>query len=98
MLAMFHPWQDLALGGPVALELIGDEHRERRQRDGGWNTVQMTRIINQLRAAGEVITESDLARVSPLAFSHVIPNGVYFTRSLPPPSDEERLYLHASGA
>lgn len=55
-----------------------------------WNTVQMTRIINQLRAAGEVITESDLARVSPLAFSHVIPNGAYFTRPLPPDTAEER--------
>ena len=55
-----------------------------------WNTVQMTRLINQLRAAGEVITESDLARVSPLAFSHVLPNGAYFTRPLPPDTDEER--------
>ena len=26
MLAMFHPWQDLALGGSVALEFIGDDH------------------------------------------------------------------------
>jgi len=55
-----------------------------------WNTVQMTHIINQLRAAREVITESDLARVSPLAFAHVIPNGAYFTRPLPPDTDEER--------
>ena len=26
MLAMFHPWQNLALGGYVALELIGDDN------------------------------------------------------------------------
>ena len=26
VLAMFHPWQDLALGGSVTLELIGDDH------------------------------------------------------------------------
>jgi hypothetical protein len=45
-----------------------------------WNTVQMSRIIDQLRAAGEVITEAELARLSPLAFAHVIPNGTYFVR------------------
>ena len=44
-----------------------------------WNTVQMTRIIEQLRASGETITTEELARVSPLAFSHIIPNGTYFT-------------------
>src|SRR5262245_26943634 len=26
MLAMFHPWQDLALGGSVAPEFVGDDH------------------------------------------------------------------------
>ena len=26
MLAMFHPWENLALGGSVALEFIGDDH------------------------------------------------------------------------
>jgi hypothetical protein len=26
MLAMFHPWQNLALGGPVALQLIGNDN------------------------------------------------------------------------
>ena len=44
-----------------------------------WNTVQMTRIIAQLRASGETITAEELARISPLAFAHVIPNGTYFT-------------------
>src|ERR1700758_770854 len=44
-----------------------------------WNTVQMTRIIAQLRASGETITNTDLARISPMAFSHIIPNGTYFT-------------------
>src|SRR6266850_2091755 len=43
-----------------------------------WNTVQMTRIIDQLRCGGDVITDDELARVSPLAFAHVIPNGTYF--------------------
>ena len=50
-----------------------------------WNTVQMAQILAQLRAAGETITDDELARVSPMAFAHVIPNGTYFVRgtSLP---------------
>src|SRR5262244_2926088 len=46
-----------------------------------WNTMQMSRIIAQLRANGETIADEDLARVSPLACSHVIPNGTYFSPS-----------------
>src|SRR5262249_22071137 len=38
ILAMFHPWQDLALGGSVALELIGDDHA----RDVGQSFEQLT--------------------------------------------------------
>jgi TnpA family transposase len=45
-----------------------------------WNTVQMSRIIEQLRARDETITNTDLARISPMAFSHIIPNGTYFTQ------------------
>ena len=45
-----------------------------------WNTVQMSRIIAQLRASGETITHDELARISPMAFSHIIPNGTYFTQ------------------
>lgn len=45
-----------------------------------WKTVHMTRIIEQLRASGETITDEELARVSPMAFAHGIPNGTYFTR------------------
>ena len=43
----------------------------------------MMRIIKQLRASGETITEDELVRISPLAFSHVIPNGTYFSRRTP---------------
>ena len=39
----------------------------------------MSRIIAQLRASGQTITDEDLACVSPLACSHVIPNGTYFS-------------------
>jgi hypothetical protein len=49
-----------------------------------WNTVQMTRIIDQLRAGGESITDEELARISPFAFAHVIPNGTYFARQAAP--------------
>jgi TnpA family transposase len=42
-----------------------------------WNTVQMGEIVARLRAAGEVVSDEDLARISPLAYAHVIPNGTY---------------------
>ena len=45
-----------------------------------WNTVQMSRTLADLRANGLTIADPDLARVSPLAFAHVIPNGTYFVR------------------
>ena len=48
-----------------------------------WNTVQMSRTVDQLRASGETITDEELARISPLAFSHIIPNGTYFSRYTP---------------
>lgn len=43
-----------------------------------WNTVHMGEHVARLRAAGQVVRDDDLARVSPLAFGHVIPNGTYF--------------------
>jgi TnpA family transposase len=43
-----------------------------------WNTVHITRIVEQLRAAGHEVRDEELARVSPLAHAHVIPNGSYF--------------------
>jgi len=49
-----------------------------------WNTMAITKIITQLRAAGETIADEDLARISPLMYQHVIPNGTYhFARSKP---------------
>jgi hypothetical protein len=42
----------------------------------------MGEIVARLRAAGESVLDADLARISPLAYSHVIPNGTYvFDRS-----------------
>jgi TnpA family transposase len=42
-----------------------------------WNTLRITEIINQLRAAGHEVADRDLARVSPIMHAHVIPNGTY---------------------
>jgi TnpA family transposase len=43
-----------------------------------WNTVHMSRIIEQLRATGVAVSNKDVALISPLAYAHVIPNGTYF--------------------
>ena len=45
-----------------------------------WNTVHMSQSIDQLRASGETITDEELARISPMAFAHIIPNGTYFAQ------------------
>jgi hypothetical protein len=42
-----------------------------------WNTIQMQRIVQDLRAAGHPVQGEDLARVSPLLRAHVIHNGSY---------------------
>ena len=42
-----------------------------------WNTVRISKIVDHVRAAGEEILDTDLARVSPLCFAHIIPNGTY---------------------
>jgi TnpA family transposase len=42
-----------------------------------WNTIQIQKIVEELRAAGQPVKDEDLARVSPLLRAHVIPNGSY---------------------
>lgn len=42
-----------------------------------WNTVRMGEIVGRLRAGGEAVLDEDLAKISPLAYAHVIPNGTY---------------------
>ncbi len=42
-----------------------------------WNTVQIAKIVDQLRSTGHQVLDKDLAKISPLAFRHVIPNGTY---------------------
>ncbi len=47
-----------------------------------WNTVHLEKLVTQLRGSGEVILDEDLARISPLAHTHIIPNGTYnFSRA-----------------
>jgi TnpA family transposase len=43
-----------------------------------WNTVQIERLVAQLRATGHAVPDDDLARVSPLLHAHITPNGSYF--------------------
>lgn len=42
-----------------------------------WNTMQIQRIVEGLRAAGYTVRDEDLARVSPFLRARVIPNGSY---------------------
>ena len=42
-----------------------------------WNTVRMQKIVEQLRASGQAVRDEDLARIWPLLFEHILPNGIY---------------------
>ena len=49
-----------------------------------WNTLQLERIVTELRASGTTIRDEDLAHVWPLQRRHITPNGVYFAnRTMP---------------
>ena len=43
-----------------------------------WNTVQMERIVGQLRAAGNIVPDKYLVLFAPLFRRHITPNGSYF--------------------
>ena len=49
-----------------------------------WNTVQIERIVTELRADGTAICDEDLAHVWPLQRRHITPNGVYFANRIMP--------------
>lgn len=55
-----------------------------------WNTVKMAEVVTSLRLQGQVVRDEDLARISPLASRHVIPNGRYDFRSPPLPDGRAR--------
>ena len=49
-----------------------------------WNTLQLERIVTELRAGGTTIRDEDLVHVWPLQRRHITPNGVYFAnRTMP---------------
>ena len=49
-----------------------------------WNTVRIGKVVADLEKACETVTCDELARISPLMFRHIIPNGTYsFDRELP---------------
>lgn len=49
-----------------------------------WNTVQIERIVTELRAGGTTIRDQDLVQVWPLQRGHITPNGVHFAnRTMP---------------
>jgi Tn3 transposase DDE domain len=49
-----------------------------------WNTLQIERIVTELRAGGTTIRDEDLVHVWPLQRRHITPNGVYFAdRTMP---------------
>jgi hypothetical protein len=49
-----------------------------------WNTLQIERIVAELRADGTTIRDEDLVHVWPLQRRHITPNVVYFAnRTMP---------------
>jgi hypothetical protein len=49
-----------------------------------WNTLQIERIVTELRASATTIRDEDLGHVWPLQRHHITPNGVYFAnRAMP---------------
>lgn len=46
-----------------------------------WNTLEIQKIVEELRAGERQVKDEGLARVSPLLPAHAIPNGSYDCRS-----------------
>lgn len=47
-----------------------------------WNTIEIGKIIEQLRLGGEEINDEHIAGISPLIFRHIIPSGTYHFREV----------------
>jgi TnpA family transposase len=59
-----------------------------------WNSKRIEEIVAWLRVGANDVRDSDLARVSPLMFAHIIPNGTYrFDGTLEHADRDERLAL-----
>ena len=61
--------------------------------DGSNKLLPFASSVNQLRAAGHTIANQNLARVSPLIHTHVIPNSTY---RFPGEEEPERMYAAAT--
>ena len=49
-----------------------------------WNTLQMERVVHELRADNIAVADEHLSHVWPLQRRHIVPNGVYFVnRTMP---------------
>ena len=60
-----------------------------------WNSKRIEEIVGRLRVDANEVSDSDLARLSPLMFAHVIPNGTYrFDNASDQTGLEARLALH----
>jgi TnpA family transposase len=47
-----------------------------------WNTIEIGKIIEQLRLGGEEIKDENIAGISALIFRHIIPSGTYHFREV----------------
>ena len=47
-----------------------------------WNTIEIGKIIEQLRLSGEEIKDEHIAGISPIIFRHIIPSGTYHFREV----------------
>ena len=45
-----------------------------------WNTIEIDKMVNSLRASGQIVDDADLALMSPLLRYHVAPKGTYFNK------------------
>ena len=53
-----------------------------------WNSVALAGAIRRLREGGTEVHDADVARISPLAYRHVIPTGTYQFPTRPAPIAE----------
>jgi len=51
-----------------------------------WNTVYTQAVLDQLRAEGQLITTTDLERLSPIQHAHIRPYGRYQFNTITEPS------------
>lgn len=68
---------------PGFKEILSRKAAIRRARPSGIQGKPTAGIGDQLRAAGHEVKDENMARVSPLAHAHVVPNGSYFQSPRP---------------